>query len=1118
MLAIYFPLHSQFARFRHITAENGLSQNASTCIIQDKKGFIWIGTFNGLNKYDGIKTNVIKGTINEKDTNVILSSSIKCLYNDDEDNLFAGTNGGGMARLNLKTGKVTNFMRDSLRKNWINCNTVTVIKEYELGKLYIATIDGLYIFDKKTETFTEIKNKGANSIPFPTNNIRCMTRDTRGHIWFSHVGAGITEYDPKTKKCNFYTQDAIDPNKKINSNNVRNIFADSKGLIWVSCWNIGSNIIDTKTGKVYNGHDTTNAFKCLRYAALVSQFYEDRKGNIWFATAEHGLGRFEVGTYNHQFFENNKDDPESISDNTVFNIMEDNSGLIWAGTWKGGISILDTKTLNFGLFKHESNNTNSLFNNNVFCFCEKSKDETYIGTGGGVSIFNNRTKQLSQLPHNEALYESIKNNSLVYAIYKETDGSLWIGSGGGGLYRYFPDKNKYLNYNTTSDPNSFSHHSPCAVIKDKKNQLWFATTGGGLNLYHPDKDNFTRVLSEKNNENSLTSNFITSVVMQEDGKFWVATGDNGLNLFDPETKKTKRYLTDENNQPLFPDIAIASLFIDKNKNLWVGTTSGLCLFNLKTKIIKSYLNLHPIFTSLIYGIEQDNDGNIWFSTAMGLCKFNPLNLSYKVYSTFDGLQGTEFCLRAAHKTTNGKLFFGGLKGFNTFYPNLIASNEIAPGVVLTGFTVLNKEYKLPLEISYVNEIDLTYKDYFFSLDFASLDFTDPKKNNYEYKLEGFNDDWVEIGNKHSVMFTNLDPGEYTLLVKGSNNDGVWSKEPVKIKINITPPFWRTKWFYLLCLLTVILLIYLFIKSREQKLKQEKAILENKVEERTTELKVEKLKVESAHKDIKDSIQYAKKIQEAILPVDEELNKHLKDYFILYKPKDIVAGDFYWMEKVRWQKAGGNRQSAEENDPQLHTANCVLIAAADCTGHGVPGAFMSMIGSTFLNEIVRKGIFMPDIILDELNIQVRQTLKQDSETSQSRDGMDIALCLIDKEKNKLFYSGANRPCLIVRDKQIFEYKADKFPIGGIHRNQKDKFTLNEIEIKTGDLLYLFSDGYADQFGGPKGKKFMHKKLKETLISISQRPISEQKLLLDNIITNWRGNTEQIDDVLVIGILI
>jgi ligand-binding sensor domain-containing protein len=859
-------INAQFARFRHLTVEDGLTQNYVSCFVQDKKGFIWIGTNDGLNKYDGKKIQTFRASIDDSST--IIHNSIRCLYVDNEDNLWAGTGGGGMFRIDLKTLKIYNYFPDTIKPNSLNNGYVNAIIEAEPGKLYIATFNGLNIFDKKTETFTVYRNGGKNNVPFLSNNLRYMTADKDGHLWCSHPGKGVTEYDPKTGKCEFYNPTS---KLKLNSTSPKSIFCDSKNRIWLSCWANGTVIIDKKNNKIYGSGDTTHPYKYLYHAFLVSQYYEDRKGNIWFATAEHGLGKFDAIDHHATLFENNKDDPETINDNTTFAIFEDHSGLIWCGTWKGGANVFDPRVLNFGYFKHENNKASSLNNNTIFTIRPKSNTEVFIGTNAGVSIFDCKTKTISQLPIDETKEFSLRHNTIALSVYEDDDGSIWIGSFGSGIYRYYPDKNVYTLYQSTEDTNSFSHHSATHIVKDKLNRLWFATEKG-LNVYNREKNNFSRFQTAGQPE-GLSSNYLTAMVAAPDGKFWIGTLASGLNLFDPLTGKA--ILIKDEKKHFQADVGITTLMVDSKGNLWIGTSIGLFSRAPKTGEITSYTQIDPVFASQIPSVQEDNTGFIWVTNSQGICKLNPLTKEFTLFSTSHGIQGRQFSLDAAGSLPNGYLFFGGMNGFNAFNPTDITLNTTPPNVVLTDFTVLNKPYKLPLDVSYTGEITLTYKNYFFELDFAALDFTDPSKNQYAYKLEGFNENWVNIGNEQKVAFTNLDPGEYTLLIKAANNDGFWG-EPTKIKLTITPPFWRTTWFYILCIIAVALIIYGYIKRRESQLRLEKAILENKVKERTTELEIEKQKVEEAHKDIKDSINYAKRIQQAQMPTDKYIEKKLKD--------------------------------------------------------------------------------------------------------------------------------------------------------------------------------------------------------------------------------------------------
>ena len=385
-----------------------------------------------------------------------------------------------------------------------------------------------------------------------------------------------------------------------------------------------------------------------------------------------------------------------------------------------------------------------------------------------------------------------------------------------------------------------------------------------------------------------------------------------------------------------------------------------------------------------------------------------------------------------------------------------------------------------------------------AFEFSALDYTDPSKNKYSYFLEGLDVNWTNCdANNRKATYTGLPPGDYIFRLKGSNSDNVWNEEGVNVKILITPPWWRTTVAYILYVLIALFSLYIFIHTREKKLIREKMILEQKVAERTAEVVKQRDQIAEQKKSITDSIQYASRIQRALLPSEEYREEILPEHFILFRPRDIVSGDYYWMK----QKNGKT-----------------IVVAADCTGHGVPGAFMSMLGVAFLNEIAnREDINDANEILNSLRNHVIKALHQTGKEGESKDGMDIALCLIDDDRKKLQFAGAYNPLYLIRNNELIQVKADRMPIGFYFKEGID-FKNNEVELEKDDKLYIFSDGFADQFGGETGRKFMSKKFKQLLIDINQKPMSEQHDILNETIDNWRGDIEQIDDVLIIGLKI
>ncbi len=551
------------------------------------------------------------------------------------------------------------------------------------------------------------------------------------------------------------------------------------------------------------------------------------------------------------------------------------------------------------------------------------------------------------------------------------------------------------------------------------------------------------------------------------------------------------------------------------KSMYLATNNGLFLFDNYTNLhnhINDTLphNLYRYFSTLdglahsqITGVIPTQSGKIWLTTLKGMTHLDPENNLIKNYFREDdyitmGFPGNYLITKSNStktcvlQTTNGLL---------VFKPDSI--NPYSPNVVVTEIALFGKPLEtdsLPWEKKYLK---LKYNQNFLTFTFASLDFTQPASNRYRYRMLKFNSEWTYTdATNRKAPFTGIPPGKYIFEVQGTNNDGVWSSTGKQIIIEITPPWYKTILAYILYVVFTVLGIIGYIKWRERKLIEEKRILEEMVRARTAEIvkqkeeiQAQRDKIAEQNKNITDSINYASRIQAALLPQREMLDKYLCSYFVLWRPRDIVSGDFFWM---------------------THHNDISIAVAADCTGHGVPGAFMSMLGIAFLNDLVNKEkIFETDQILNELRNNIMVALKQTGEEGGSKDGMDISMCAINHRTLQAKFSGAYNPLLIVRNNECLEFKADKMPIG-VHIKKDEKFTQHKIDLQIGDRLYMFSDGYVDQFGGEDGRKFMSKRFKEILVNSRRLTMPEQKEFLNKTIEEWMGHREQIDDILVFGI--
>jgi ligand-binding sensor domain-containing protein/serine phosphatase RsbU (regulator of sigma subunit) len=1103
-------------RFEHLTTRNGLSHSTVFSLLQDKNGFMWFGTQDGgLNMYDGYRFYIFSHDPNDSTT--IATNNVSTILEDRKGNIWIGTWGGGLDMYNPQKNVFIHYKNNPADSNSLSHNNAQAIFEDSKSNIWIGTAGGgLNKLDPRTGKFTHFRNIESDTTSISHNRIWSIAEDIFGVIWVG-TSNGLNALDPVTGKFKRYYAKENQPGT-ISHPKVRTVFVDYKGILWVGTSN-GLDRLDGATGKFVH-YKPNPDYKLLPETNEVNVIYQDSKGNLWIGTHAGGLtmmdkdGRF----YNYR---SSLDNAHSLSYNDVRDIYEDRSGILWVATRGGGINKIDLKPLKFQHYRaSDLEGQNNLKSNRIKFIYPDTDEKVWIGTdGGGLSLFDKNTRSFTSWTHAAENPNSISSNR-VRAVYKSRNGTLWVGTDGSGINKIEPNGKITRMKNIPDNPNSVGDDDILSLAEDADGMIWVGTDAG-LDRYDPVKNEFIHYRNNPDDTTSLSNDRIWYLMTDSQGRLWIGT-DDGLNLYDHKTQKFTQYKNDPNKKNSISNNDIFCLHEDEKHNLWIGTGRGLNMMDSKTGKITYYSDKDGLPGNSIYSIQQSENGILWISTINGVSRFDVKEKKFRNYFEHDGLQSNEFNQGCGAVTKDGYFLFGGNNGFNVFHPDQVIDNPYIPQVVLTDFLLFNQPVKIgngsPLSasITFTKSITLSYDQSVFTIAFAALSYNVPEENQYAYMLEGFDKDWVYSGFRRDATYTNLSPGKYIFRVKASNNDGVWNEKGTSLEIIITPPFWKTGWFYALCVIAGISLIYLLIKLRERKLIHEKKVLEEKIMRRTEKIKqqnavlnLQKEELATRNQDIMDSIRYAKRIQEAILPPTHFVEEKLQDHFILYRPKDVVSGDFYWVDE-----AGGK----------------ILVAAVDCTGHGVPGAFVSIIGSNGLNRAVNEfGLTRPCHILDKLNELVIESLHQSE--YDTKDGMDISICTINKNLKEIEYSGANNSLYyisrtekmdaekynILRNGEhvLYEIKPDKQPIGGIGYTKKP-FSSSNIPYEPGDVFYLFSDGYADQFGGEKGKKFKYLQLKELLLSIQHLSMKEQKEKLHEQFLKWKGNLEQVDDVCIIGI--
>jgi ligand-binding sensor domain-containing protein/serine phosphatase RsbU (regulator of sigma subunit) len=1027
-------LMSQKIYFEKYGVEQGLSSSKVYSILQDNDDHIWLGTGSGVSLFDG------SGFRNYSAADGLAGGGVYSICNDSTGRVWLGHLNGGMSCFDDYKFKKIKF--DSLQLN----SDITSITQTG-NHIWITT-----------------SQNGAIRISFPEKGDSVLT----GRQYTGRNGL---------------------------SDQVFNSFLSNDGEYFC--------IADAGIKK-FNRH--LNIFETHSPPGLPKFFsvivmFEDSKGNYWYGTHNGGLYKQNKETGAMTIY----DYRDGLSKNMISYITEDYKGDIWAGTWGGGITVfsgdklkifdrsngLDALSIHcikqdkegnmiiadqdtgISVYKGDHFITYSdisiLPDKTVFAICEDEKGRYWFGTNQGLSVYDPMAQGDKQVQFfNEA--GNLIGNKIRF-LKADRNGNIWIGTEGSGLFRYDIIKSRFEFDNHI---NGYLHPGKIitALELDMDGRLWIGNMDR-LVMW----DVVKHELNYYTQENGLAGSWISALFCDKDNNIWIGSErKQGLTKFNCETKQFSVINIGEGYIPV-------TISQTNDNTLWIGTTSGLlALKNDSTAIV---LNTSGgLLSNDIKLLQPGDGGSLFIGTNFGLNRYNLSDSNVASFTKRAGFTGVEASRNASYKDSKGRLWFGTANGVT------MLDQSLMPPVISEPLTHIKK-----IEVNYafheMNEgMRLDYGENSITFYYYSICLADPGSVKYKVMLKGADSDWHPATDQNFAIYPALRPGHYTFMVRASNNYGFWNEKPVEFSFIIKPPYYFSPWFISACSFILVLIIISYIKLRERNLIHEKKILEAKVEERTAEVVQKSHELEEKNRDITASIRYAERIQRAMLPMENIFD----ETFILFLPKDIVSGDFYWMY--------------DDGDKQF-------IAAVDCTGHGVPGAFMSIIGHNSLNKIVREyRLTRPAAILNQLNKEVVKSLMHRDEKAVT-DGMDLSLIAYDKEKFTLEFAGAYNPLYVVRDGQVMVYKGDRFPIGLPSAAQKRSFTNQTVDIKPGDMIYMCSDGYADQFGHADGKKFKTVNVKRIMSEICNLPICMQKEKLEKEIMEWKGDLPQVDDILFIG---
>lgn len=1058
-------------KFKPLSIKDGLTNNSINDILKDSVGFIWVATDDGLNRYDGHEFKAYHHS--DSSTNTISSNTVYCLFQTRNGDLLAGTQ-NGLSRFNPVYESFDHLILSGVRIK-------QMIQSEKNGTVYLTTDKGLFLLDESLEVLEHYCD--TNSV-LTTNNLKGLDEGKDGSIWLAAYSNGVYRLMPNGDFMAYSFSSG-----KLNANYIECVLVRGNDDVLVA----------THDNGIFQLNKEKDAFEPLKCrnckngeVQKVVELYEDEENRLWIGTDGQGLGLYDENLEEVYIYKHHSYIHSSLSDDVVNTIYSDGRGGLWVGTFYRGLNFVN---LFSAAFTHVEEIKGASDHNIVCSIAEDGDENLWLATDGGGIVHYSKDFEYIEA-YNTDSKPFIASNSTLSMLFDGDD--LWVGTYFGGAQRIETKKHEVTIFkHDESDSTSIASDVVWFVYRDSKKRLWFCTLEG-LSLYNKETNSFKNYTSENS---PLKSSNVRIVYEDVRGDYWFGTED-ALYRYD-QNGEFHEYTHDIKDPSTICNNWIVTINEDEAGNLWLGSYGGgISMYRPQTDNFVSYDTRHGLCNNFICGILSNSPDDLWISTLRGVSHFNTKTKSFESYYSEDGLQGDKFSINSTWKGRDDMLMFGGINGLTSFTPDLIKSNCYEPPLAFTDFMLLNKsvdvtnpESAINEHISLVDKIVLPYDYSVFTLKYAGLNYIQSSKNQFAYRLKGFDKDWQYVGGKTDVTYTNLAPGKYTFELIGANNNDVWSEKPISFDLVVTPPYYRTWWFRLLATLFVSTLLVIIYRVRVNRIVLQKNLLKRKVDERTQEIHEKTKALQFENERYLESLGYAKLIQQASLPSLDEAKNTLKECGVFYQPSQIVSGDFYWIREIE---------------------DKLIIAAVDCTGHGVPGAFMSLIGHVALSNIVNfRKIHSAEQILEQLHLAVIRALRQ--QKTQNKDGMDMGLVVIDKKAKKMEFAGAMNPIVYIQNNDLKVIKGVRRGIGGTYLFSRNKYEKHVIDISDPTSFYLFTDGFQDQIGGDTkdGKKFMARPFREFLFEIHSLPIEKQIELLKDKHMKWKGYFEQTDDILVLA---
>jgi diguanylate cyclase (GGDEF)-like protein len=838
-------------RFENLGPDDGLSQSDVLFVFQDSHGFIWLGTENGLNRYDGYRLTLF--THDPGDPGSLPDDFVWAMSEDAGGDLWVATEAGGVGRWRRSDGRFERYRHEPGDASGLASNRTRALWIDRQGAIWVGTRDqGLDRLDPETGEVTHHRHDPADPHSLSHDGIFSVFEDASGELWVGTDG-GLNRFDRATGRFARYPLAPPRPGEPAEER-VRGITEDGEQRLWVGTRGGGLNRLSPARDHVTRfRHDPDDPSSLSD--DWVRAVMQDDAGRIWVGTN----GALDLLRADERGFDHYRAEPartHSLPDSSIMSLLQDRGGVIWVGTQFGGVSRWHPSTWTFG---HHGARSSRLSGGSISAFAEDRRGRLWIGTyGQGLNRLDPETNEVEHFRRDPDDPHSLSDD-WVSTLHTDSDGTLWVGTRVGGLNRYDEGSGRFDAIRHEAAGGGLAADGVMSILEDEAGVLWIGTFGGGLNRFDRSTGRITTYRHSEQDPESLSGDIVTSIVRDRSGVVWLGTEGGGLNRLDPDTGRVRRFEHRVDDAASLSSDTIYSLYLDPEGTLWIGTRGGgldrLVHGGGGEASLRNYSKRDGLVNDVVWGIVPDDSGHLWLSTNGGLARFDPRSGSFDSFTASNGLQGNEFNFGAHYRSSTGQLFFGGVNGFNAFFPERLERNTHAPPVVLTAFLKLNRPVPLDRPVHLLETVSLEHGDDVVTFEFAALDFAAPEENRYRYRLDGFDSDWVDAGEVHRVTYTNLSPGSYTFRVAAANNDGVWNEQGFALPLTVLPPPWRTWWAYSLYVMALGALVYAVAENQRRKAMRQaeyRRQLEREVAARTHELRERNLELEDLNRRLSEA--------------------------------------------------------------------------------------------------------------------------------------------------------------------------------------------------------------------------------------------------------------------------